>query len=73
MMYSLIYVAHGGALPWMNHEEREIYQLKNDMTPSEICAELSQRHATQWAAVLERLHDMQAHDVPAYAEIEWML
>jgi serine/threonine protein kinase len=70
MMYSLIYVAHGGALPWMNHEEREIYQLKNDMTPSELCAELSQRHATQWASILERLHGMQAHDVPDYATIE---
>ena len=70
MMYSLIYVAHGGALPWMNHEERDIYQLKNDMTPSEICAELSQRHATQWAAVLELLHRMNSPDVPDYAAIE---
>jgi serine/threonine protein kinase len=73
MMYSLIYVAHGGALPWMNHEEREIYQLKNDMTPSEICAELSQRHATQWADVLELLHRMNAPDVPDYAAIESLL
>lgn len=28
MMYSLIYMACGGALPWMNHEEREIYYIK---------------------------------------------
>jgi serine/threonine protein kinase len=73
MMYSLIYVAHGGALPWMNHEEREIYQLKNDMTPSEICAGLSQRHATQWSAVLEVLHRMNARDVPDYATIESLM
>lgn len=73
MMYSLIYVARGGALPWQNYEERDIYHIKDNMTPSEICAGLSQRHADGWASILERLHDMQAHDVPAYAEIEWLL
>jgi serine/threonine protein kinase len=73
MMYSLIYMACGGALPWMNHEEREIYYIKDNMTPSEICSELSQRHATQWAAVLEVLHRMNARDVPDYATIESLL
>ena len=73
MMYSLIYVAHGGALPWMNHEEREIYRIKELMTPSEICAELSQGHATQWSAILELLHCMHAHDVPDYATIESLI
>ena len=73
MMYSLIYVACGGALPWQNHEEREIYYIKDNMTPSEICAGLSQRHATQWPAILETLHCMHAHDVPDYAAIESLL
>jgi serine/threonine protein kinase len=73
MMHSLIYVARGGALPWQNHAERDIYYIKDNMTPSEICAGLSQRHADGWASILERLHGMQAHDVPAYAEIEWLL
>ena len=73
MMHSLIYVARGGVLPWQNHAERDIYYIKDNMTPSEICAGLSQRHADGWASILERLHGMQAHDVPAYAEIEWLL
>ena len=73
MMYSLIYVALGGALPWMNYTERDIYYIKDNMTPSEICAGLSPRHATQWAAVLERLHIMHACDVPDYAMIESLL
>jgi serine/threonine protein kinase len=73
MMYSLIYVACGGALPWQNHEEREIYYIKDNMTPSEICAGLSQRHATQWPVILETLHCMHAHDVPDYAAIESLL
>ena len=73
MMYSLIYVACGGALPWMNHEEREIYYIKDNMTPSEICAGLSQRHATQWPAILEQLHCMHVRDVPDYAVIESLI
>jgi serine/threonine protein kinase len=73
MMYSLIYVARGGALPWLNHTEREIYYIKDNMTPDEICAGLSQRHATQWASVLEVLHCMNARDVPDYAVIESLL
>ena len=73
MMYSLIYVARGGALPWQNHSEREIYYIKDNMTPDEICVGLSQRHATQWAAILTQLYGMQAHDVPAYEAIESLL
>jgi casein kinase I family protein HRR25 len=73
MMYSLIYVARGGVLPWQNYAERDIYYIKDNMTPSEICAGLSQRHATQWASILERLYGMQVHDVPAYAEIESLI
>ena len=73
MMYSLIYVARGGALPWQNYTEREIYYIKDNMTPSEICAGLSQPHADQWAAVLEHLHTMNACDMPAHADIEWLL
>jgi casein kinase I family protein HRR25 len=73
MMYSLIYVARGGALPWQNYTEREIYYIKDNMTPAEICAGLSQHHAAHWAAVLERLHTMNACDMPAYADIELLL
>ena len=73
MMYSLIYVARGGALPWQNHSEREIYYIKDNMTPDEICAGLPQRHATQWAAILTQLYSMNAHDVPAYEAIESLL
>jgi serine/threonine protein kinase len=73
MMYSLIYVACGGALPWQNHEEREIYYIKDNMTAHEICAGLSQRHTTQWPDILEQLHCMRAHDVPDYATIESLL
>jgi hypothetical protein len=40
------------------------------MTASEICAELSQRHAIQWSVILERLHAMKVNDVPDYATIE---
>jgi serine/threonine protein kinase len=73
MMYSLIYVAGGGALPWQNHEEREIYYIKDNMTPSEICAGLSLRHANGWTDILEQLHCMHAHDVPDYAAIESLI
>jgi hypothetical protein len=73
MMYSLIYVAHGGALPWMNHAEREIYYIKDNMTATEICAELSDRHAAQWSSILDRLHAMHVNDVPDYADIELLL
>ena len=73
MMYSLIYVARGGSLPWQNYSEREIYYIKDNMTAPEICAGLSHRHATQWPTVLELLHRMNAHDVPDYAAIEELL
>ena len=70
MMYSLIYVALGGALPWQNYTEREIYYIKDNMTPGEICAGLSDRHAEGWAAILDQLHRMKSGDVPDYATIE---
>jgi len=73
MMYSLIYVALGGALPWQNYTEREIYYIKDNMTPGEICAGLSDRHAEGWAAILEQLHGMKSGDVPDYATIESLL
>jgi serine/threonine protein kinase len=73
MMYSLIYVAFGGALPWQSYTEREIYYIKDNMTPSEICAGLSPRHANGWSAILEQLYSMQVHDVPEYATIESLL
>ena len=66
MMYSLIYVANGGALPWMCYSESEICYIKNDMLPREICAELSEYHAEGWSAILERLYAMNANDVPDY-------
>lgn len=73
MMYSLIYVAHGGALPWQSYTEREIYTIKLDMLPSEICAELSQRHSDGWSAILELLYAMKVNDVPNYDYIESLL
>jgi casein kinase I family protein HRR25 len=73
MMYSLIYVALGGALPWQNYTEREIYYIKDNMTPGEICAGLSGRHAEGWAAILDQLHRMKSGDVPDYATIESLL
>ena len=51
MMYSLIYVANGGGVPWQSYTEREIYYIKENMTPSEICAELTPRHACGWATI----------------------
>jgi serine/threonine protein kinase len=69
MMYSLIYVANGGALPWQGYMEREIYYIKDNMTPSEICAGLHERHATQWAAILELLYAMKAQQTPDYDAI----
>ena len=66
MMYSLIYVVNGGALPWMCYSESEICYIKNDMTPREICAELSEYHVEGWSAILERLYAMNANDVPDY-------
>ena len=73
MMYSLIYVANGGALPWQGYAEREIYYIKENTTPSEICAGLHERHATGWATILERLHAMRVNDAPNYAGIESLL
>jgi hypothetical protein len=73
MMYSLIYVANGGALPWQGYTDMEIYYIKENTTPSEICAGLHERHATQWATILERLHAMRVNDAPNYAGIESLL
>jgi serine/threonine protein kinase len=73
MMYSLIYVANGGALPWQGYAEREIYYIKENTTPIEICAGLHERHATGWATILERLHAMRVNDAPNYAGIESLL
>lgn len=73
MMYSLIYVANGGGVPWQNCTEREIYYIKDNMTPSEICAELNPRHACGWATILDRLHAMRVNDAPNYAVIESLL
>jgi len=69
MMYSLIYVANGGALPWMNHADHEICYIKNDMMPREICAELSDHHANGWSAILDRLYAMTVNETPDYDAI----
>ena len=73
MMYSLIYVANGGVLPWQNHTEREIFYIKSDMTPTELCADLCTRHADGWSAILERLYAMKVNDAPDYAKFESLL
>ena len=69
MMYSLIYVANGGGLPWQSYTEREIYYIKENMSPSELCADLHERHATRWAAILELLYAMKAQQTPDYDAI----
>ena len=69
MMYSLIYVANGGALPWQNYEEREIYYIKDNMSATEICAEMCTRHADGWSAILDRLYAMKVNDAPDYDAI----
>lgn len=73
MMYSLIYLANGGALPWMGYTDEEIYYIKNDMTPSELCGELSQYHGDRWSHIMELLYAMKTNDIPNYDEIEQYL
>ena len=73
MMYSLIYVARGGNLPWQNYTEREIYYIKDNMTPSEVCAGLFQPHLDGWSAILELLYAMKANQMPNYTYIESLL
>jgi hypothetical protein len=69
MMYSLMYVANGAGLPWMGYSESEIYRIKLDMTPAELCAELCERHRDGWSAALERLYAMKTNDAPDYDDI----
>lgn len=73
MMYSLIYVANGGALPWQNHTEREIQYIKENMTPTELCVEMCPRHADGWSAILDGLYAMKVSDAPDYAKIESLI
>jgi serine/threonine protein kinase len=73
MMYSLMYLANGGSLPWMSYNQSEIYYIKNNMTPQEVCADLSERHANGWARILERLYAMNTDDNPNYSAIEQCL
>jgi serine/threonine protein kinase len=70
MMYSLIYLANGGAVPWMGYTDDEIYYIKNNMTPTEVCSELSQRHADGWSHILEVLYAMKTNTIPNYDDIE---
>ena len=69
MMYSLLYVANGGALPWQGYTDVEMHYIKDNMTPSELCAGLHERHATGWAAILELLYAMKAQQTPDYDAI----
>jgi len=73
MMYSLIYVANGGGLPWMGYSESEAAYIKYNTTPAELCAELCERHKDDWADILEALHSLKAGQTPNYAWIESML
>lgn len=70
MMYSLIYLANGGALPWMSYTDDEIYYIKNNTAPSELCNELSQFHKEGWTRILELLYCTKTNDIPNYDEIE---
>jgi serine/threonine protein kinase len=73
MMYSLMYVTNGGALPWQNYSEGEIHYIKENTTPAELCAELCARHADGWSAALDRLYAMHANEVPDYDAIAALL
>jgi serine/threonine protein kinase len=70
MMYSLIYLANGGALPWMSYTDDEIYYIKNNTSPSELCNELSQYHKEGWTRILELLYAAKTNDIPNYDEIQ---
>jgi casein kinase I family protein HRR25 len=70
MMYSLIYLANGGALPWMSYTNDEIYYIKNNTTPSELCNELSEHHKDGWTRILELLYAAKTNEIPNYNEIE---
>jgi serine/threonine protein kinase len=69
MMYSLLYVANGGALPWQGYTDVEMHYIKDNMTPSELCAGLHERHATGWSAILELLYAMKAQQTQDYDAI----
>jgi serine/threonine protein kinase len=73
MMYSLMYVTNGGALPWQNYSEGEIQYIKENTTPAELCAELCTRHAAGWSDILDRLYAMHASDAPDYDAIAALL
>ena len=73
MMYSLMYVTNGGALPWQNYSEGEIQYIKENTTPAELCAELCARHAAGWSAALDRLYAMKVNDAPDYDAIAALL
>jgi serine/threonine protein kinase len=73
MMYSLIYVANGGGLPWMGYSESEAAYIKDNMQPAELCAELCDRHKDDWADILEALHSLKAGQTPNYAWIQSLL
>ena len=73
MMYSLMYVTNGGALPWQNYSEGEIQYIKENTTPAELCAELCARHEAGWSAALDRLYAMHASDAPDYDAIAALL
>jgi serine/threonine protein kinase len=73
MMYSLMYVTNGGALPWQNYSEGEIQYIKENTTPAELCAELCARHEAGWSAILDRLYAMHASDAPDYDAISALL
>lgn len=73
MMYSLMYVTNGGALPWQNYSEGEIQYIKENTTPAELCAELCARHEAGWSAILDQLYAMQANDAPDYDALAALL
>ncbi len=73
MMYSLMYVANGGGLPWQGYTDMEIYYIKDNMSATEICAEMCTRHADGWAAILDRLYAMKGNDAPDYDAIAALL
>jgi hypothetical protein len=54
----------------MGYTDDEICYIKNDMMPTELCSELSERHADRWSHILEVLYAMKTNAIPNYDDIE---
>ena len=60
-------------MPWQGYTDMEIYYIKDNMSATEICAEMCTRHADGWASILDRLYAMKGNDAPDYDAIAALL